>query len=161
MAALAGLDLLRDGASGSVQFTRSPVGPQSDVLWIEANKESDPQALRAMVSETPGRREYWAAEGHDVQVDLTLVRPLEIRGIGIQWHQGAARQARFALETSIDGATWRKVFEGASSGKSEGLETYAFDPHEALYVRFRGYGNTANNWNSIVHFRLIRAGAQP
>ncbi len=161
IAALTDLGLLRDDASGCVHFSRSSVGPQSDVLWIEANKESDPQALRAMVSDIPGRREYWAAEGHDVQFDLTLVGPATIGGIGIQWHQGAVRQARFALETSLDGATWRKVFEGTSSGKSEGLETYAFDPHEVQYVRFRGYGNTANNWNSIVHFRLIKAGAQP
>lgn len=161
LAAVTGLDLVRDDASASVQFARSRPSPQSEVLWIEANKESDLQALRAMLADIPGRREYWAAQGHDVQVDLTLVRPARIKGIGIQWHQGATRQAKFALETSTDGVTWRKVFDGASSGKAEGLETYAFDPHEVGYVRFHGYGNTANEWNSIVHFGLIPAEAHP
>jgi heparin/heparan-sulfate lyase len=161
LATLAGLDLARDDASASVQFSRSGVGPQSDVLWIEATKDSDPQALRVMLADLPGRREYWALEGPDVGFDLTLVRPTRIGGIGIQWHQGAARQAKFTLETSTDGATWRKVFDGSSSGKSEGLETYTFEPHEVQVVRFRGYGNTVNQWNSLIHFRVIPAAARP
>jgi heparin/heparan-sulfate lyase len=161
LAAVAGLDAARDDASASVQLTRSRVPPQTDVLWIAANKESDPQALRAMVADIPGRREYWAAEGRDVQFDVTLVRPTRLQGVGIQWHQGATRQAKFALETSLDGATWKKVFDGVSSGKTDGLETYAFDPHDVQYVRFYGYGNTANQWNSLVHFRLLPAEARP
>jgi len=161
LAAVTGLDLVRDDAADSVMLTRSRVPPGSEVLWIEANKGSDLQALRAMLADIPGRKEYWAAEGRDVQVDLTLARLARIKGIGIQWHQGAARQAKFALETSTDGTTWRKVFGGASSGKSEGLETYAFDPHEVQYVRFHGYGNTNNEWNSLVHFCLIPAEARP
>jgi heparin/heparan-sulfate lyase len=161
LAAVTGLDLVRDDESGCVQLSRSRIPPQTAVLWIEANKGSDLQGLRAMVADIPGRLEYWAAEGREVQVDVTLARPARVKGIGIQWHQGATRQAKFALETSTDGATWRKVFDGVSSGKSEGLETYAFDPHEVQYVRFHGYGNTVNEWNSIVHFRLIAAEARP
>ncbi|MBU0606721.1 MAG: discoidin domain-containing protein, partial [Armatimonadetes bacterium] len=160
-AAVAGLDLVRDDAAHSVQFTRSRTGPQSDVLWIEANNNSDPQALRAMLTDIPGRKEYWAAEGRDVRLDLALAQPVKIKGIGIQWHVGATRQAKFALETSADGVTWRKVFEGASSGKSADLEAYSFAPHEVQYVRFHGYGNTQNEWNSIVHFRVIPAEARP
>ncbi|MCE5237478.1 discoidin domain-containing protein [bacterium] len=158
---VAGLDVVRDDAANSVQLTRSRPGPQSDVLWIEANKNSDLQALRAMLADIPGRREYWAAEGRDVRLDLTLARPVKIRGVGIQWHQGAIRQAKFALETSTDGVTWRKVFDGASSGKSADLETYTVDPHEVQYVRLRGYGNTTNEWNSIVHLRVITAETHP
>lgn len=159
LAAVAGLDLVRDSASACAQLTQSQIAPQAEILWIQANRENDPQALRAMVTDIPGRREYWAAEGPDVQLDVTLVRPMRVQGIGIQWHQGAVRQAKFALETSTDGVTWRKVFDGASSGTSAGLETYSFDPHDVGYVRFHGYGNTANAWNSIVHFRVIPAEA--
>ncbi|HCA47093.1 MAG TPA: hypothetical protein DEP45_06915, partial [Armatimonadetes bacterium] len=122
---------------------------------------NDPQALRMMVTDIPGRREYWAAEGQDVQLDLTLARPMRLEGVGIQWHQGNARQAKFALETSTDGTTWRKVFDGASSGTVDGLETYSFEPQEVAFVRLHGYGNTANAWNSIIHLRVIPAGANP
>jgi heparin/heparan-sulfate lyase len=157
IAPLTGCDMTRDDAAASVQFIRRDMAPGRDVLWIEANKESDPKALHAMLADIPGRREYWAAEGRDVQVVLTLVRPTRIGAVGIQWHQGATRQARFALETSTDGATWRRVFEGASSGKTEGLETYTFEPQEVRFVRLCGYGNTVNEWNSIIHLRLIPA----
>ena len=121
------------------------------ILWIEANRVNL-AALRAMLADIPGRRVLGGREGR-----LASARPVKLRGVGIRWHQGAARQARFALETSSDGVTWRKVFDGASSGKSADLETYTFDPHEAGYVRFRGFGNTQNGWNSIVHFRLLPA----
>ncbi len=159
LAAVAGLDLLRDDASECAQLSQSETAPQSEVLWIEANRENDLQALRAMVTDIPGRTDYWAAQGQDVQFDVTLVRPTRVSGIGIQWHLGDTRQAKFTLETSTDGVTWREVFDGASSGTADGLETYNFDPHEVEYVRFRGYGNTANAWNSIVHFRVIPADA--
>ncbi|MFW5867929.1 MAG: discoidin domain-containing protein [Armatimonadota bacterium] len=159
LAAVAGLDLVRDEASECAQLSRSETAPRSEVLWIEANRENDPQALRAMLTDIPGRTEYWAAEGQDVQFDVTLARPMRIEGIGIQWHLGDTREAKFTLETSTDGVTWREVFDGASSGTTDGLETYNFEPHEAEYVRFHGYGNTANAWNSIVHFRVIPADA--
>ena len=157
LAAVAGLDLLRDDESGCAQLSQAQIAPRPEVLWIEPNTENDPQALRAMLTEIPGRKEYWAAEGQDVQFDVTLVRPMRLEGIGIQWHLGDARQAKFTLETSTDGVTWRKVFDGASSGTTDGVETYSFEPHEVEYVRFHGYGNTANLWNSLVHFRVIPA----
>ncbi|HPO74392.1 MAG TPA: discoidin domain-containing protein, partial [Armatimonadota bacterium] len=157
VAAVAGQELTRDQEGVGVTLAPSRIPGDDAILWIEANKESDLAALRAMLADIPGRREYWAAEGKDVHFDLVLARPVKLRGVGIRWHQGAARQARFALETSSDGVTWRKVFDGASSGKSADLETYTFDPHEAGYVRFRGFGNTQNGWNSIVHFRLLPA----
>ncbi len=155
--ALAGRDLAWDAASTCVEMTPTRIPRQEEVLWIEANKGSDPQGLRAMLADLPGRQEYWAAEGRDVRFDVLLTRPVKIGGIGIQWHQGATRQAKFALETSSDGTAWKRVFEGASSGKSAGLETYSFEAHEARYVRFHGFGNAANQWNSIVHFRLLPA----
>ncbi len=157
VAAVAGQELTRDQEGVGVTLAPSRIPGDDAILWIEANKESDLAALRAMLADIPGRREYWAAEGKDVHFDLVLARPVKLRGVGIRWHQGAARQARFALETSSDGVTWRKVFDGASSGRSADLETYTFDPHEAGYVRFRGFGNTQNGWNSIVHFRLLPA----
>ncbi len=161
LAAVTGLDLLRDNASECAQLSEVDAAAPAEVLWVEANRENDPQALRMMVTDIPGRREYWAAEGQDVQLDLTLARPMRLEGVGIQWHQGNARQAKFALETSTDGTTWRKVFDGASSGTVDGLETYSFEPQEVAFVRLHGYGNTANAWNSIIHLRVIPAGANP
>lgn len=157
VAALLDRDLARDAAGTGIELTPTRIPRPADILWIDAGKDSDLPALRAMLADVPGRKEYWALEGRDVGFDLFLARPVRLNGVGIVWHQGAARQAKFALETSTDGTTWKRVFEGASSGKSAALETYAFEPHEARQVRFRGFGNAANAWNSIVHFRLLAA----
>ncbi|OGV78652.1 MAG: hypothetical protein A3K19_31635 [Lentisphaerae bacterium RIFOXYB12_FULL_65_16] len=157
VAALVGRDFLRDEAGNNVELAPSQFRCPDNVLWIEANKNSDLLALRAMLTDIPGRQEYWAAEGRDVRFDLVLAQPMTAKGIGIRWHQGATRQAKFALETSRDGVTWKKVFDGASSGKSADLETYPFDPHEICQVRFSGFGNSQNEWNSLVHFRVIPA----
>jgi hypothetical protein len=91
-----------------------------------------------------------------VGFDLVFVRPIRATGVGITWHLGAGRKAKFTLETSTDGKTWEKVFDGSSSGTTADMERYAFPPREIRRLRFRGFGNTSNNWNSLVHFRVLR-----
>jgi len=159
LAWLTGRDLARDAGSTGVDLTASRTPCPADVLWAAATDGSDPGALRALLTETPGRQEYWATEGKEVGFDVTLTRAMPIAGVAIRWHQGAARQARFAIETSPDGTAWKRVFEGASSGTTADLERYSFEPHAARFVRFRGFGNTLNAWNSLVHFRVLPAQA--
>jgi len=128
LAALAGRSLVRDEADGCVELPAQPIACPDHVLWIEADPTADPQALQAMLATVPGRTEYWAAEGREVRLDITLRQPAPIQGVGIQWHQGNKRQAKFAVETSPDGTAWTRVFDGTSSGKDTGLETYRFPP---------------------------------
>jgi heparin/heparan-sulfate lyase len=157
LAALLNRDLVRDAAATNASLTPARYPCPAEILWVEATPDPDPLALRALLADIPGRQEYWAAEGRAVRVDLALTRPLPVKGVGIKWHQGATRQAKFALETSPDGVTWKRVFEGASSGTTADLETYAFELHTVRHVRLVGFGNSANAWNSIVHFRVLTA----
>lgn len=157
LAVVAGRGLVRDVNADSVEFPATPRAWPREVLWIEANRESDPLALHTLLIDLPGRSEYWAAEGQDVRVDLTLREGTVLQGVGIQWHQGNRRQAKFAIETSEDGETWQRAFEGTSSGKTADLETYEFAPRPARHLRFLGFGNSANLWNSLVHLRVIPA----
>lgn len=155
LAALAERSLVRDQADGCVEFPAQQLACPANLLWIEANQTNEPDALHALLADLPGRTEYWAAKGDDVRFDVTLLQPAPVQGVGIQWHQGNKRQAKFALETSLDGTTWTRVFEGTSSGKDSGLETYRFPPQQARFVRFLGFGNAANEWNSLVHFQVL------
>jgi len=155
LAALAGRGLVQEADGNTVEFPEAPRPWPREVLWIEANREPDLTALHAMLVDVPGQTAYWAAEGHDVRLDLTLRQATRLEGVGIQWHLGQQRQARFAIETSLDGATWQRVFEGPSSGRTAGLETYAFAAHEVRWLRLLGFGNTANAWNSIIHLRVL------
>ena len=157
LAPLLDRSLVREEGDTCVQLTPMRIPNRDDILWIEAAGATDPQELHAMLADVPGRKAYWAGQGQDVRFDLVLARTVCASGVGIMWHQGAKRRATFALETSVDAVTWRKVFEGESSGTSAEMERYLFAPHEIRHVRFRGFGNTANDWNSIVHFRLLLA----
>jgi len=150
-------DLVRDEQDNCIELTPIRIPNRSDILWIEAEGVPKPQLLHAMLADIPGRKAYWAAQGNGVRFDLVLTRSVRVASVGITWHQGARRKARFALETSTDGITWRKVFDGSSSGTTAGMERYSFEPHEIRQVQFHGFGNTINNWNSLVHFRLFRA----
>ncbi|MBT7162222.1 MAG: hypothetical protein HN904_05550 [Victivallales bacterium] len=154
LAALAGQSLAQDQESRCAELLALAHPFPKNVLWVEANQNSNVAELTAMLTAIPGRTQYWAAKGSEVQFDVVLTQPASVGAVGIQWHQGSKRQARFAIETSLDGKTWKRVFEGESSGKTAGLETYEFAPHEARLVRFCGFGNTANEWNSLVHFRV-------
>jgi heparin/heparan-sulfate lyase len=155
LTALLGRDLIREDSC--VNLIKSRIPHHGKLLWIEASENSDTHDLYTMLADIPGRKQYWAAAGKDIQLKLILTQPTLIQGVGIIWHQGAKRQAKFVLETSNDGSKWEKVFDGKSSGKSEKMEVYSFKPHKIQQLRFRGYGNTSNSWNSIVHLRLIPA----
>jgi heparin/heparan-sulfate lyase len=155
LAWITGRDLVRDAASTGVDLARGQANLLPEVLWAEASDNSDPLALRALLTDLPGRPEYWAIQGQDVGFDLALAKPLALNGVAIRWHQGAARQARFAIDTSADGTDWQRVFEGTSSGTTAELEAYAFAVRTIRFVRFRGFGNTQNSWNSLVHFRVL------
>ena len=145
-----------DAKSGCTELTRMNIPHREDILWIRAKgAPSDYAALYAMLTDIPGRREYWAVRGKDTGFDLFLTRPVRLAGVGITWHQGSSRKARFVLETSADGTTWEKAFEGTSSGTDAGMERYTFSPRNVRQIRFRGFGNTRNDWNSIVHFRIL------
>lgn len=157
LAPLLDRSLVRGGQDNCVELTPNRIPNRDDILWIEAAGVSDPRELYAMLADIPGRKAYWAVQGDGVLFDLVLTRPVRAAGVGIKWHQGARRKATFALETSTDGITWQKVFEGSSSGTTAEMERYSFPPHEIRQIRFHGFGNTTNDWNSIVHFRLLRA----
>ena len=157
MAPLLDRSLGGDRRSQCVGLEPMRIPHRNDILWIEADGASDPEELHVMLADIPGRTDYRAARGRNVRFDLMLARPVPVAGVGIVWHQGAGRQAKFALETSADGITWQRVFDGASSGTTAGMERYEFAPRKIRKIRFHGFGNTINDWNSIVHFRILPA----
>jgi parallel beta-helix repeat protein len=107
----------------------------------------------------------WSAETVDpsdpqwIRYDLGDVT--EIGYLGIAWHQGDVRQSMFDLQVSDDAETWETVVkDGVSSGGSVDVEPVEFDGAPAdsgvtgRYVRYLGYGNTTNGWNSLTEVRL-------
>src|SRR5690606_31079286 len=77
-----------------------------------------------------------------------------IAAVSIDFHNGDKRSTIFNLEVSDNGDDWSNIYDGQSSGETLGFERFEFDPVDARYVRFVGFGNTINAWNSLTEFRI-------
>ena len=155
LAALIDRDLTRDAAGAGVELTPTRIPRAADILWIEADKDSDLQALRAMLADIPGRTEYWAIEGQDRGFRLTLTRPRRLAGVGIAWHQAPCGRPGFAWDTSVDGIDVKWV-SARQSRYVGGAETTRLPTRSGTFASAVSVIRV-NAWNSIVHFRLLTA----
>lgn len=72
----------------------------------------------------------------------------------IAFHSGDKRKTTFAIDVSTDANTYTNVFKTDSSGTTSSYEEYDLGGASARYIRFRGYGNSSNEWNSITEIRV-------
>jgi hypothetical protein len=103
----------------------------------------------------------WTAQGNEQWLCFDLGEPTQLGAAEIAFMQGNRRNALFALECSLDGKTWRSVWDGQSSGTTLGFESFGLAGTTARYVRYMGFGNSDNDWNSISEMRLIDAAGNP
>ncbi|WNR42939.1 OmpL47-type beta-barrel domain-containing protein [Paenibacillus roseipurpureus] len=102
----------------------------------------------------------WTAEGDQwIKYDLGSVK--RVAGIAVAWGSGNVRSAKFDLETSEDGVTWKNVYSGYSSGTTLDLEMYSFPTVSAQFVRIYGHGNTLSAWNNVREVRVLEGDVQP
>lgn len=98
---------------------------------------------------------YYAMEGSGQWVCLELEDPSVVEKIGIMFMSGNARVATYKLEVSLDGRNWNTVYDGKSTGTTKGYEFTDVGGKTIKYVRFTGYGNTINAWNSITELAVL------
>src|SRR2546427_588049 len=96
----------------------------------------------------------WSAYGDGQWIRYDLGALTAIDGVSIAWYLGDTRSAHFDIQVSLDTVTWTTVFSGQSSGQTLQLETYAFPPVAARYLRIVGHGQWSGPtlltlWNSI------------
>lgn len=96
----------------------------------------------------------WSAEGEGQWIMYDLGEVHNIAAVSIDFHNGDKRSTIFNLEVSDNGDDWSNIYDGQSSGETLGFERFEFDPVDARYVRFVGFGNTINAWNSLTEFRI-------
>lgn len=100
----------------------------------------------------------WAAQSLNVpeqwiMLELDDVYPIE--KIGVSWMSGTARQYTYKLEISEDGNKWTEVFNGKSQGNTAKCEYTQIYGKKAKFVRYTGYGNTVNEWNSVTEIEVL------
>lgn len=100
-----------------------------------------------------GTRWTVIGRGQWIQYDLGAAR--NVGALAIAWDRGDARIARFDIQTSADGATWRTVYSGLASGVSLDFENVVIPPSVARFVRIVGNGNNLNQRTGIVEVQIF------
>ncbi|WP_432459050.1 discoidin domain-containing protein [Agarivorans sp. QJM3NY_25] len=91
----------------------------------------------------------WANKGES-WIDFEFNVPQEINSVDVMIYKGNERKQKFALETSMDGKKWRRIFKTWTSGKVKDFERYNFTPITAKYARIIGFGtNVARTWTAF------------
>lgn len=127
-----------------------PAGKLAAIRDVTAS-EDDGNAPANAVDRDPASR--WSAEGDGQYLVLELAKSQPIGGVSILFYNGHQRSSTFDVEVSEDGVHYAKALVGAASGKPNPNAAERFDfaaPVKAKYVKFVGYGNELNGWNSIV-----------
>ena len=139
-----------DRISDSANLT--PMPPQlRHIGWITSRHNPNISQLQNMLMIIPGKQWYWDAEGAGAGFEVGFRQVMELKGVGIAFMQGDRRTYKFDIEVS-DGGPWVKVFSGRSGHKTDEVENFYFPPRKVQKIRFIGYGNSENTWNSIYTF---------
>ncbi len=101
----------------------------------------------------------WASQSTEINPEQWIMFELDdtypIEKIGVSWMSATARKYTYILEISIDGKNWTKVFDGVSSGTTADCEYTELGGKMARFVRYKGYGNTVNGWNSVTEIQIL------
>lgn len=84
----------------------------------------------------------WSATGSGAWIKFDLGERKPLGYIGIAFYKGDVRATSLTIEASDDGAVWRTVWNGSSSGKTTAMQPFDFADTEARYVRITGHGNS-------------------
>lgn len=99
----------------------------------------------------------WAADGTQwVQIDLGSAE--SVSAVGLTWWKGGTgRIYSFDIQVSADGANFETVLKDMKNdGKTEDYLVFEFaKAYEARYIRYVGYGNSENTWNSVTEFAAL------
>ena len=120
-----------------------------------AEPESNHPATQVSNNDTSAESR-WAGDGTQwVQIDLGSVQ--SVSAIGLSWWKGNTRVYSFDIEVSTDGVNFTPVLtEQSSGGETEGFEIFELDKaYDVRYIRYVGYGNSENTWNSVTEFAAL------
>lgn len=98
----------------------------------------------------------WSAYGNQ-WIRFSFDSTILLKWVNIAWYKGDQRSYAFDIQTSSDSINWITVFNGLSSGTTNGLETYDVKDTAAQYVRIFVHGNNVNKWDAITEVELFKA----
>ncbi|QNK56161.1 S-layer homology domain-containing protein [Paenibacillus sp. PAMC21692] len=151
---------------GAVTLTRTiavvsavPVHTDEEVLPVSLVSSSgdDGNVVENVLDGDYDTRWSASGEGQWMMADLGAVH--HVGAVSIAFYNGHTRKSKFELAFSLDGMQWTTGYSLNPAGNSNGT-TSTFElfelaaPMNARFVKYVGYGNSANAWNSISEIRF-------
>jgi len=103
----------------------------------------------------PSWASRWAASGTPVNLVLNLYSNETVNEVGIAWGRGDERTYDFEIFYRADAATWTSVYQGTSSGTTEGIEIYDIGDVYADQIRVQTYSNSiGTQWTDIIEAEI-------
>lgn len=97
----------------------------------------------------------WSQEGKNQWIKFNLRAVKSVWAVDVAFYNGDTRVFYFKVQTSTDNKTWTDATPDlTSSGLTNEMERYRFEPVNAQYVRLLCNGNSTNNWNSPTEVRI-------
>ncbi|WP_190808393.1 discoidin domain-containing protein [Flagellimonas sp. S3867] len=98
----------------------------------------------------------WSAYDHGQWAQFDLGSSQNFNEIQIAFYAGSIRTSTFDIQVSNDGSNWTTVQNGlVSSGVTTELESFALSNQNSRYIRYLGFGNSVNGWNSLTEVKII------
>ncbi len=99
----------------------------------------------------------WSSEGQGKWLMYDMGEEVTFSKVMIAYYRGAERQSYFDIQVSNDGVNWNTVYaDGVSSGKTDQFESFDVGSVTARYIRYVGYENSLDTWNSVSEFVIAQ-----
>ena len=98
----------------------------------------------------------WSCDQSPCDVTVSLTQPSYVAELEFAVYEGAERVQQFDVEVKkqgIDG--WQDVVVDGQSRKMKGTQAVDIDVDGVTDIKFIGYGNDKNSWNSLVYLGVI------
>ena len=134
---------------------RADPGSMVDAVKLLKVTASGSEGDNVAANATDGRMETrWSQPGRDEWILLEFAEPAMVDSLLITWQHAKERKAKWMLELSEDGLTWKKAVEGESRPDHTGDDVFRFAARKAVFARLRCFGNNRNEWNSILELKV-------
>ncbi|GLX66793.1 discoidin domain-containing protein [Paenibacillus glycanilyticus] len=134
-----------------------PEGKLADIRQVTASANDGNLPVNTMDRDPDSR---WSADGSGQYLLVELAKAQKIDQVSILFYNGNTRYSTFDIEVSEDGVHYEKILDHQKSRKPSpnAIENFPFPkPVKAKFIKYVGYGNELNGWNSIVEFWAHKA----
>ena len=118
------------------------------VSWSSAQDPNTP--FKAL---SGGKDSRWSAQGRGQWMQMDLDGSAQVDRVEAGFQRGNRKYA-FQIQVSGDGKKWQTILDTKSSGKGDGVATYATEIGNGRFLRFISLGNNENDWVNLHTLRF-------